>query len=124
MLKQSGWTGFPSGREKGVMELAVPRSEIESRYGLVFIQGEDSLGPVHSTYFIDDLLGPVTIHYYERTSHGIGYVFVDDSLTFKVAVPRLLEVLGLDRSLVHTPVDLDQADEAAERWKQSLGWQE
>ena len=124
MLKQSGWTGFPSGREKWVMELAVPRSEVETRYDLLFVRGEDSLGPGYSTYFIDDLLGPVTILYYERTSHGRGYVAVDSNLTFKIAVPRLLEVFGLDPSLVGIPDDLDRADKAAERWKRSLGWPE
>lgn len=106
MLKQSGWTGFPSDHEKCVMELAVPRSEIESRYGLEFAPRAD--GP--STYFIDDLLGPVTIHYEKSSPYGVGYVFVDWNVKYKVAVPRLLEVFGLDPSLVNQPVDLDGAD--------------
>ena len=102
------------------MELAVPKSEIGSRYGLVFIRGEDSLGPVYSTYFIDDVLGPVTILYYERMSHGRACVFVDSQLTFKVAVPRLLEVFGLDPSLVGIPSDLDDADAQDERHQRAI----
>ena len=58
MLKQDGWCGFPSGREKIALELKLSRQEIEKRYGLKFIDGSDSLGRASSTYFNDDLLGP------------------------------------------------------------------
>jgi len=107
MLKQSGWAGFPSGRDKVVMELVLSKAEIESRYGLVFVSGEDSLGKGHSTYFIDDLLGPVSIICYERSPHGRAFVLVDSKLELRVAVPRLQEVFGLDPSLVNAPINLD-----------------
>jgi hypothetical protein len=45
-LKQNGWSGFPSGREKVAMEIAVSRDEIRQLYGLVFISGSDHLGNV------------------------------------------------------------------------------
>src|SRR5262245_24605927 len=83
MLKQTGWSGFPSGREKIVMELVLSKSEIEGRYGLVFISGEDSLGKVDSTYFVDELLGPVTIACYEKSPHGRAFVFIDSRLEFQ-----------------------------------------
>lgn len=107
MLKQDGWTGFPSGDERCVMEIALSRSEIENRYGLEFISGEDSLGRVDSTYFNDDLLGPVTILCYKKSPNGRAIVNVDSSLALRVAVPRLLEVFRLDQSLLNLPLDLD-----------------
>jgi hypothetical protein len=107
MLKQSGWTGFPSGRYQVAMELMVPRPEIESRYGLVFVEWvQDGMGEVHSTYFIDDVLGPVSIHYYKLLPRRTGMVFVDLKLKLDDAVPRLREVFGLDPSLVDAPVGL------------------
>ncbi len=30
MLKQSGWTGFPSGEEKIAMEIGLSKAEIEN----------------------------------------------------------------------------------------------
>ena len=89
------------------MELVLSKAEIESRYGLVFVSGEDSLGKLDSTYFIDELLGPVTIACYEKSPHGRAFVLVDSKLEFRVAVPRLREVFGLDPSLVNAPMDLD-----------------
>jgi hypothetical protein len=107
MLRQSGWTGFPSGEEKVVMELVLSKSDIESRFGLVFISGEDSLGKVDTTYFVDELLGPVAIACYQKSPHGRAIVFVDSRLELKLAVPRLREVFGLDPSHVYAPVELD-----------------
>src|SRR5258705_12777659 len=107
MLKQSGWTGFPSGQHRIAMELVLSKSDIENRYGLAFIAGEDSLGKGHSTYFIDELLGPVSIIIYEKSPHGRAFVLVDSQLRLSVAVPRLLEAFGLDPSLVNEPVELD-----------------
>ena len=90
-----------------MMEIALSRSEIGNRYGLEFISGEDSLGRVDSTYFNDELLGPVTILCYEKSPNGMAIVCVDSSVALRVAVPRLLEVFRLDQSLLNLPRDLD-----------------
>jgi hypothetical protein len=103
MLKQGGWKGFPSGREKVAMELALSKEEIEARYGLAFIYGSDNLGNAHSTYFDDDVLGPVTIICYEKSPNGMAIVYIDSSLELEVAVPRLLAVFDLDPALVRLP---------------------
>jgi hypothetical protein len=106
MLKQGGWKGFPSGQEKIAMELAVSKEEIEEKYALVFIAGSDSLGRAQSTYFDDELLGPVTITFYERSPHGRAFVHVDSQVDLKLAVPRLLTVFDLDPTRVNVPRDL------------------
>jgi hypothetical protein len=89
------------------MEIALSRSEFEHRYGLKFISGEDSLGRVDSAYFNDEFLGPVTILCYEKSPDGMAMVFIDSALTLRVAVPRLVEVFGLDHALLNLPRDLD-----------------
>jgi len=103
MLKQGGWRGFPSGREKVAIELALSKEEIEARYDLAFIFGSDSLGKAHSTYFNDELLGPVSIVCYEKSPHGMAIVYVDSRVDLEVAVPRLLAVFDLDPALVNAP---------------------
>lgn len=90
-----------------MMEIALSRSEIENRYGLKFISGEDSLGRGDSTYFNDDLLGPVTILIYEKSPNGMAIVYIDSSVALRVAVPRLLEVFRLDQSFLNLPRNLD-----------------
>jgi hypothetical protein len=106
ILNQSGWRGFPSGKEMIAIEIALSKAEIESRYGLTFISGSDSLGATQSTYFNDEALGPVTITCYERAPHSRAFVHIDAGLELKDAVPRLLVALGLDESLVNLPQDL------------------
>jgi len=106
MLKQNGWIGFPSGEEMIAVEIALSKAEIESRYGLTFILGSDSLGAAWSTYFNDEVLGPVGIVCYERSPHGRAFVFVDAALELEKAVPRLIAVLGLDKALINVPEHL------------------
>ncbi len=103
MLKQNGWKGFPSGREKVALEIALSKEEIEVRYGLAFMHGSDNLGEAHSTYFDDELLGPVTIVCYARSPHGRAIVWVDFRVDLKVAVPHLLTVFELGPTLVNVP---------------------
>jgi hypothetical protein len=107
MLKQGGWTGFPSGREKVAMEIALSKADIEKRYGLAFVHGSDSLGPAYSTYFNDEVLGPVSIVCYERSPHGRAIIHVDSKLPLREAVTRLLEVFELEYTLVNMPANLD-----------------
>ncbi len=104
MLKQDGWRGFPSGREKIAMELKLARQEIESRYGLEFIEGADSLGSGSSTYFNDDVLGSVTILVHDATPKT-AEVYIDSELSTRVAVPRLVDVFDLDEALLNLPVE-------------------
>jgi hypothetical protein len=86
------------------MEIALTKEEIEQFYGLAFISGSDHLGNLDSTYFVDDLLGPVTIACYEKSPHpGQAIVFIDSKLALERAVPRLLKVFGLDPSRVDIP---------------------
>src|SRR5215469_10762784 len=106
MLKQNGWIGFPSGEEMIAAEIALSKAEIESRYGLTFILGSDGLGAAWSTYFNDEVLGPVSIICYERSPHGRAFVFVDAGLELKEAVPRLIAVLGLHEALINVPKHL------------------
>lgn len=107
MLKQSGWTGFPSGDERVAMEIKLSRSEIENTYSLEFISGEDSLGRLDWTYFNDELLGPVVIVRYENSPSGMAIVYVDSTVALRVAVPHLRALFDLDPSLVDVPQDLD-----------------
>lgn len=108
MLKQSGWKGFPSGNEKPAMEIALSKQEIESRYGLSFISGEDSLGKVYSTYFNDEVIGPATIACYEKSPNGRAVVFIDSAVALNEAVPRLLDVFSLDPSLTIVPRGMER----------------
>jgi hypothetical protein len=103
MVKQSGWFGFPSGDEKIAMEILLPKSEIERRYQLQFIQGEDSLGKGFSSYFVDDLIGPVSLIYCEAQPPERAFVFVDSAVDLSVAVPRIISVLELDASVANVP---------------------
>ena len=103
MLKQGGWKGFPSGREKVALELALSKEEIEARYRLAFIHGSDNLGKAHSTYFDDELLGPAAILCYERSPNGMASVWVNSSVELEAAVRRLLIVFDLDPTLVNAP---------------------
>jgi hypothetical protein len=88
------------------MEILLLKPEIETQFGLAFVSGEDSLGKGHSTYFIDEHLGPVSILIYDRKPKR-AVVLVDSALELRDAVPRLLEVFSLDPLLVDVPVDLD-----------------
>jgi hypothetical protein len=104
MFKQDGWRGFPSGREKIAMELKLCRADIERRYGLEFISGSDSLGSLSSTYFIDDVLGTVSILIYDSMSKTAG-VYVDSKVSTRFAVARLVNVFGLDEEFLNLPVE-------------------
>ena len=104
MLKQEGWKGFPSGREKVAMEIFLSREEVEERYGLKFIEGSDSLGKAVSTYFSDDVLGSIIIVYYELNPKTTGIVMIDGDLELQLAVPRLRHVLQLNETEVDAPI--------------------
>lgn len=104
MLKQDGWCGFPSGREKIALELKLSRQEIEKRYGLKFIDGSDSLGRASSTYFNDDLLGSVSILIYDSMPKSAG-VYVDSAVGTHAAIARLIEVFDLNDALLNLPAE-------------------
>lgn len=90
------------------MELALSRSEIERKFGLVFISGEDDLGCVDSTYFNDEVIGPVTIACYHNLASGRAIVFIDSGLERREAVARLLDVFNLDPALTFVPKGMER----------------
>ncbi len=104
MLKQDGWRGFPSGREKIALELKLPRADIARRYELEFKSGSDSLGSLSSTYFNDHVLGTVSILIYDSVPNTAS-VYVDSKVSTRFAIPRLVFVFGLDDEFLNLPVE-------------------
>lgn len=104
MLKQDGWRGFPSGREKIAMELKLSRKEIEGRYKLEFKEASDGLGREYSTYFNDNVLGTVTILIDDAIPRTAG-VYIDSKLSTRAAIPRLIDVFALSDAFLNLPND-------------------
>ncbi len=96
MLAQGEWTGWKSGRDVPVMELALNPYDLSERYGLEFTREEDEqLGPFSATHFFDEELGPVAIFAYDQSPSKTATVFVDSWTDVHQAVKRLYQVLGL-----------------------------
>lgn len=88
------------------MEIAMSKEKIESTYGLKFIFGSDGLGNAYSTYFNDAVLGTITIVCYEKSPNNMAIVSADSDIPFRIAIPRLLEVLNLESREANIPIDL------------------
>jgi hypothetical protein len=104
MLSQGKWPGWPSGDSQFIMDLAMRTEELQSRYGLKFIRERDDLGWFEAAHFIDQVVGPVVIYCYDYSPSGGALVYVDVSVDPTVAVPRLVDVLELERSMVNGAV--------------------